>query len=121
MNKTIADTLKELGIPADILGYRYLNDAIEMVLNDDTAIYRVTKEIYPAVAKANKSTASRVERAIRHAVDYAFNKGNDLLLYNMFKGTISNKSGKVTNSTFIATVAEHINFLKQSVEVITNG
>ena len=121
MNKTIADTLKELGIPVNILGYRYLNDAIELALKDETIIHRVSKEIYPAVADINKSTASRVERNIRHAIEFAFTKSKSPILFDVFKNTVSNKTGAVTNSTFIATVTEYINFLNESLEVITNG
>lgn len=105
----ITKTLKEVGISPRFLGYKYLTDAITAVIDDKTLLRRrVTKELYPNIAKKNKTTATRVERAIRHCIETAYDRGNLELLNEMFGYSISPSKGKATNTEFIATVAEYI-------------
>lgn len=106
-NAIVYKQLKHLGVPANLLGYRYLQEAISIVLEDPNAINRVTKQLYPTVAKVCGSTASRVERAIRHAVEHVFDHTDCDIVYEYFGNTYSD-SGKLTNTQFIAGVAEYI-------------
>lgn len=105
----ITKTLKELGISPKLLGYKYLTDAITMVMDNKTLVRRrVTKELYPTVAKKNNTSMSRVERAIRHSIDTSYNRGNIDLLNKIFGYSISPTKGKATNTEFIATIAEYV-------------
>ena len=110
MNRTvITKTLKELGISPSLYGYTYLTDAIELVIQDETLIRRrVTKELYPTIAKRYKSKWTHVERNIRHCIEVAYNRGNIDLLYDVFGYSIDARKGKATNSEFIATIAEYL-------------
>ena len=103
----IYKSLKLLGVPASLLGYRYLIKALELELSEPGAINRMTKYMYPEIAKACATTPSRVERAIRHAVETVFDHTDPGVLYDYF-GNVSFMSGKSTNTQFIAAVAEHI-------------
>ena len=104
----ITRILHELGIPAHIKGYQYLRDAITMVVNDREMMDSVTKILYPAIAKKNQTTASRVERAIRHAIEVAWGRGKMETIEELFGYTISIGKGKPTNSEFIALIADKI-------------
>lgn len=108
MTKTIAKELKVCGIPPHIKGYDYLGEAIEMVLADHNHIHTITKTLYPAVAKKFNTTYSRVERAIRHAIETSFNNLDPNTMFDIFGNTIDYNRGKPTNSQFIATLAELI-------------
>ena len=108
MNRQIIAMLRKLGVPANLLGYEYLKTAIELCLADKSAINRMTKQLYPAIAKTHDTTPSRVERAIRHAIETAFDKGDTDVLQDIFGYTISSSRGKPTNSEFIATVVEEL-------------
>ena len=108
MNRQIITMLRKLGVPANLLGYEYLKTAIELCLADKSAINRMTKQLYPAVAKHHGTTASRAERAIRHAIETAFDKGDTAVLQDIFGYTISSSRGKPTNGEFIATVVEEL-------------
>lgn len=99
--------LKHLGVPASLLGYNYLKEAISIVLEDPKAINRVTKQLYPTVAESYGSTASRVERDIRRAVEHVFAHTDYAIVHEYF-GNMSSDSGKLTNAQFIAGVAEYI-------------
>lgn len=105
----ITNTLKEIGIPLNLKGHTFLVTAIEMVIEDDSIIYdkRVTKELYPSIAKKYNTTYSRVERAIRHAVQTSFDRGNIVLLNKLFSYTVDYNKGAATNSEFIATLADY--------------
>ena len=104
----ITKMLHELGIPAHIKGYQYLRDAISMVVRDREMMEAVTKILYPEIAKRNGTTASRVERAIRHAIEVAWGRGSLEVIDELFGYTISTGKGKPTNSEFIALIADKI-------------
>lgn len=104
----ITNIIHEIGIPAHIKGYIYLREAITMVVNDVELLSAVTKELYPSVAKRFNSTASRVERAIRHAIEVAWARGHVETINSLFGYTINNGKGKPTNSEFIAMVADKL-------------
>lgn len=104
----ITKIIHEVGVPAHIKGYIYLREAITMVINDMDYLGAVTKELYPSVAEKFNTTPSRVERAIRHAIEVAWNRGKVDTLENLFGYTVSNHKGKPTNSEFIALIADKI-------------
>lgn len=104
-----ASLLKKLGIPTHIKGYRFLEEAVEFTIKDPMAIDSVTKCIYPQVAKKYSTTASRVERAIRHAIEVAWTKRGEIPFQEeVFKDTLDHDKIKPTNSQFIATLADYI-------------
>ncbi len=100
--------IQQLGVPAHIKGYQYIRDAIMMVIEDMDAINSITKFLYPTVAKHYNTTSSRVERAIRHAIEVAWDRGNPDILNDLFGYTILSTRGKPTNSEFIAMIADKI-------------
>ncbi len=100
--------IQQLGVPAHIKGYQYIRDAITMVIDDMDTINSITKLLYPTVAKHFGTTASRVERAIRHAIEVAWDRGNPDVLNELFGYTILGSKGKPTNSEFIALIADKI-------------
>jgi len=100
--------IQQLGVPAHIKGYQYIRDAITMVIDDMDTINSITKLLYPTVAKHYNTTASRVERAIRHAIEVAWDRGNPEILNEFFGYTILGSKGKPTNSEFIALIADKI-------------
>ena len=104
----VTDMIHEIGIPAHIKGYHYLRDAIMMAVEDMDVLNAVTKVLYPTVAKKHQTTASRVERAIRHAIEVAWSRGKLDTLDDLFGYTVSNGQGKPTNSEFIALIADTI-------------
>ena len=104
----ITKMLHELGIPAHIKGYQYLRDAISMVVRDREMMEAVTKILYPEIAKKNYTSSSRVERAIRHAIEVAWGRGSLEVIDELFGYTGSNGKGKPTNSEFIALIADKI-------------
>lgn len=104
----ITKMLHELGIPAHIKGYQYLRDAISMVVRDREMMEAVTKILYPEIAKKNYTSSSRVERAIRNAIEVAWGRGSLEVIDELFGYTISTGKGKPTNSEFIALIADKI-------------
>ena len=102
----VTDMIHEIGIPAHIKGYHYLRDAIMMAVEDMDVLNAVTKVLYPTVAKRHQTTASLVERAIRHAIEVAWSRGKLDTLDELFGYTVSNGKGKPTNSEFIALIAD---------------
>ena len=102
----VTDIIHQIGVPAHIKGYQYLRDAILMAIEDDGIINAVTKRLYPAVAKKHGTTSSRVERAIRHAIEVAWDRGDVDVLNSYFGYTIHNGRGKPTNSEFIAMISD---------------
>ncbi len=104
----VTDMIHEIGIPAHIKGYHYLRDAIIMSIEDMDVLNAITKVLYPTVAKMHQTTASRVERAIRHAIEVAWSRGKLDTLDDLFGYTVSNGKGKPTNSEFIALIADTI-------------
>ncbi len=117
LEDTVTEMIHEIGVPANIKGYQYLRDAILRVIENVDIINAVTKELYPEVAKQFCTTPSRVERAIRHAIEVAWNRGNVEVLQQYFRYTISNIKGRPTNSEFIALVADKLKMQLKSVEV----
>ncbi len=108
MDIEVTRIIHEVGIPAHIKGYLYLREAILMVIDDVELLSLVTKELYPSVARKYKTTPSRVERAIRHAIEVAWNRGNLTAIHKIFSHTVSKERGKPTNSEFIAMVADKL-------------
>lgn len=104
----ITAIIHEVGVPAHIKGYMYLREAITMVVNDMELLSAVTKELYPSIAKKYNTTASRVERAIRHAIEVAWGRGQLEAINKLFGYTIHNDKGKPTNSEFIAIIADKL-------------
>ena len=104
----ISRILHTIGIPAHIKGYAYLRSAIIMTVEDPDIINYVTKSLYPSVAKSHHTTTSRVERAIRHAIEIAWDRGDVETLNSFFGYTISRQRGKPTNSEFIAMIADKL-------------
>ncbi len=105
---TITDILHQIGVPAHIKGYHYLRDSITMAVRQPEIINAVTKELYPSVAKKYETTSSRVERAIRHAIEVAWDRGDVDILNSYFGYTIHNGRGKPTNSEFIAMISDRL-------------
>lgn len=104
----ITNIIHEVGVPAHIKGYMYLREAITMVVNDMELLSAVTKELYPSIAKKYNTTASRVERAIRHAIEVAWGRGQVDAINRLFGYTIHGDKGKPTNSEFIAIIADKL-------------
>ena len=104
----VTEVIHELGVPAHIKGYQYLRDAIIMVINDMDILNSITKQLYPSIAKQYNTTPSRVERAIRHAIEVAWSRGNMDIINSLFSYTVSTGKGKPTNSEFIALIADKI-------------
>ena len=102
----VTSIIHEIGVPAHIKGYQYLREAIIIAVNDMDVINAITKVLYPQVAKTFQTTPSRVERAIRHAIEVAWDRGNLDTLQRVFGYTVSNTKGSPTNSEFIARVAQ---------------
>lgn len=108
MEIKITDILHQIGVPAHIKGYQYLRTSIMMSVENDDIINAVTKQLYPAVAKKFDTTSSRVERAIRHAIEVAWDRGDIDILNSYFGYTIHNSRGKPTNSEFIAMISDKL-------------
>ena len=104
----VTSSIHEIGVPAHIKGYQYLREAIIIAVNDMDVINAITKVLYPQVAKAFQTTPSRVERAIRHAIEVAWDRGDLDTLQRFFGYTVSNTKGKPTNSEFIALIADKL-------------
>ncbi|MFD1850576.1 sporulation transcription factor Spo0A [Oceanobacillus bengalensis] len=108
LEASITNIIHEIGVPAHIKGYMYLREAITMVYNDIELLGSITKVLYPAIAKKFNTTASRVERAIRHAIEAAWSRGNIESISALFGYTINISKAKPTNSEFIAMVADRL-------------
>ena len=104
----VTNMIHMVGVPANIKGYQYLRDAIILAICENDLISAVTKQLYPRVAANYNTSASRVERAIRHAIEVACTRGNEEALYSLFGYTVSNAKGKPTNSEFIAMIADKL-------------
>lgn len=104
----ITDIMHEIGVPAHIKGYLYLRKAISMVVEEVELLGAITKELYPLVARKFNTTPSRVERAIRHAIEVAWERGNTEAINKLFGHSVNTKSGKPTNSQFIAKIADKL-------------
>ena len=100
--------IHEIGVPAHIKGYGYLRDAIILAVSDMEMLNSITKLLYPTIAKMHQTTPSRVERAIRHAIEVAWNRGKMDTIDSLFGYTINTGKGKPTNSEFVALIADKI-------------
>ena len=112
----VTGIIHEIGVPAHIKGYQYLREAIIIAVNDMDVINAITKVLYPQVAKTFGTTPSRVERAIRHAIEVAWDRGDLDTLQRFFGYTVSNTKGKPTNSEFIALIADKLQLQLKSAE-----
>ncbi len=108
LEQDVTDMIHEIGVPAHIKGYQYLREAIMMSVEDPTMISSITKILYPTIAKRFQTTPSRVERAIRHAIEVAWSRGRMETLDALFGYTVDTGKGKPTNSEFIALIADRI-------------
>lgn len=104
----VTNVIHEVGVPAHIKGYQYLREAIMMVVNDIDIINQITKQLYPEIAQKYHTTPSRVERAIRHAIEVAWGRGEPSTVESIFGYTVSAAKGKPTNSEFIAMIADKL-------------
>ena len=112
----VTGIIHEIGVPAHIKGYQYLREAIMIAVNDMDVINAITKVLYPQVAKTFSTTPSRVERAIRHAIEVAWDRGDLDTLQRFFGYTVSNTKGKPTNSEFIALIADRLQLQLKNAE-----
>ena len=108
LENDVTQILHEIGVPAHIKGYQYLRDAITISVEDQDMLTSVTKVLYPTIAKKHQTTPSRVERAIRHAIEVAWSRGSMETINEIFGYTVSNGKGKPTNSEFIALLSDKI-------------
>ena len=108
LQKSITSTLHELGVPSHIKGYQYIREGITLVYENPELVGGITKELYPEIAKKYETTVSRVERAIRHAIEVSWNRGNWQLMEEIFGHSVDIDKAKPTNSEFIVTVADKL-------------
>jgi len=108
IEQKVTAILHEIGVPAHIRGYHYMREAIMMAINDMDVLNYITKELYPTIALKMNTTPSRVERAIRHAIEVAWSRGKVDAIDSLFGYTINNHKGKPTNSEFIALIADRL-------------
>ncbi|MEW6769803.1 MAG: sporulation transcription factor Spo0A [Bacillota bacterium] len=108
LDMAVTNIIHEIGVPAHIKGYHYLRDAILMVVNEINLLGGITKELYPMIAQKYNTTPSRVERAIRHAIELAWDRGNVEAISKFFGYTVNVAKGKPTNSEFIAMIADKL-------------
>jgi two-component system response regulator (stage 0 sporulation protein A) len=116
---SITKTLHELGVPSHIKGYQYIREGITLVYKKPEMIGGITKELYPEIAKKYDSTVSRVERAIRHAIEVSWNRGNWELMEEIFGHSVDIDKAKPTNSEFIVTIADKLR-LEYTKPLMTN-
>ena len=117
LEAVVTEVIHEIGVPAHIKGYQYLREAIILTINDMDMINAVTKVLYPQVAKRFSTTPSRVERAIRHAIEVAWDRGDVETLQRFFGYTVSDLKGKPTNSEFIAMIADHLSLKRKQTAI----
>ena len=117
----VTSVIHEIGVPAHIKGYQYLREAIKIAVGDMEVINAITKVLYPQVAKTFATTPSRVERAIRHAIEVAWDRGDLETLQRFFGYTVSNSKGKPTNSEFIALIADRLQLELRDQNRLTVG
>lgn len=108
LERLVTPVINEVGMPAHIKGYQYVREAIVLTIKDESVIHEVTKVLYPAVARRYHTTSACVERAIRHAIEVAWERGDLDALQRVFGYTVSTSKGKPTNSEFIAMIADRL-------------
>lgn len=117
IKRRVTRMIQDLGVPANIKGYTYLRDAILIAISNPNAINSITKVLYPEVAKLNQTTPTRVERAIRHAIEVAWARGNNETAVKIFGYTVNLAKGKPTNSEFIALIADRIRISTEEKQI----
>ena len=115
LESVITGVIHDVGIPAHIKGYVYIRDAISLCIKDNQFINSITKMLYPTIAKRHSTTSSRVERAIRHAIEVAWGRGHEAVLNDIFGYTIDTNKGKPTNGEFIALISDNIRLKMKNV------
>lgn len=115
----VTEVIHQVGVPAHIKGYQYLREAIMMAVHDMDTVGAITKILYPSIAKKFHTTSSRVERAIRHAIEVAWDRGDLETLQSYFGYTVSGVKGKPTNSEFISMIADRLRLQMKSVDAMT--
>jgi len=105
----VTNILSRIGVPRSLKGFLFLREAIMLSVSDRSYVEHITKELYPAVAKKFQTTPPKTERSIRHAIEVVFSRGNAEILDDTFRYSVNPASGKVTNSEFIATIADDLN------------
>ncbi len=115
LESVITDVIHDIGVPAHIKGYHYLREAIGLCIHDSEFINSITKMLYPTVARNYRTTSSRVERAIRHAIEVAWSRGKEEVLTELFGYTIDTNKGKPTNGEFIAMISDSIRLKMKNV------
>ncbi len=115
INLIVTEILHQIGVPAHIKGYQYVREAIILTVENPEMLNSVTKVLYPTVAKRFKSTSSRVERAIRHAIEVAWDRGDVDVLNSYFGYTIQSQRGKPTNSEFVAMISDKIRLRRKTI------
>ena len=119
LEEKVTEIIHEIGVPAHIKGYQYLREAIIMSVNDMEMLNSITKILYPEIAKKYQTTPSRVERAIRHAIEVAWSRGQVETVENIFGYTVNANKGKPTNSEFIAMIADKLRLeLKSAQDIV---
>ena len=121
IEEMIAQRITEIGVPAHYKGYRYLKDAIAMVVDDVHLLDQVTKVLYPTIAKRNHTSPEKVERAMRHAIETAWSRGDVDVLHRTFGYSVDANRGRPTNSSFIAKLADEIRLGLRAQEVLPNS
>lgn len=116
LEQDVTDMIHEIGVPAHIKGYQYLREAIMMTVEDIEMLNSITKILYPTIAKKFQTTPSRVERAIRHAIEVAWSRGRMETLDALFGYTVNTGKGKPTNSEFIALIADRIRLQYRQID-----
>lgn len=104
----VTDIIREIGIPAHLKGYHFLRDGITMIVNDGEYLGAMIKKLYPEIAQKYSTTSSRVERAVRHAIEVAWNRGNMDMINRLFGSTVNPEKGRPTNAEFMAMIADKI-------------
>ena len=118
IKRRVTKMIQDLGVPANIKGYTYLRDAILISIANPDAINSITKVLYPEVAKQNQTTPTRVERAIRHAIEVAWSRGNNETAVKIFGYTVNLAKGKPTNTEFIALIADRMRIDPEARQII---
>jgi len=119
LQKSITSTLHELGVPSHIKGYQYIREGVTLIYQNPEMVGGITKELYPEIAKKFSTTVSRVERAIRHAIEVSWNRGNWQLMEDIFGHSVDIDKAKPTNSEFIVTIADKLR-LEFNSSMLTN-
>lgn len=117
LDSEITDIINEFGIPAHLKGYKYVRYAIKVAILVPESMHRVTKDLYPVVGEHFATSGSRVERAIRHAIECGWNKEDNDLIHKYFGNSVDKEKGKPTNSHFIATIADYLELKRKDIKL----